>query len=131
MEHTNEQKGLDAVINPSPLTIGKLARLERIQSPLLEGKFDKLSDCLAALYILSLPAAEVLKHVETLEADALAFSETLTHDEYKRQLTELLDGLFAWWEMLPRPDEESKKKDSVTDGSLSSSNGAVAHTDMP
>lgn len=116
MEHTNEQKGLDALISPSPLTIGQLARLERIKSPLLRGDYSKLNDCLVALYVLSLPAKEVLKHIDTLEEDALEYAEGFTHDTYKEALTKLLDGLFAWWEMLPRPDEESKKNDTGTDG---------------
>lgn len=131
MAQTHEQKGLDALIAPQPLTIGKLARLERIGSPLLRGEFERMTDCVAALYVLSLPANEVLKHIDTLEADALAYAETLTHEQYRKDLTDLLDGLFAWWEMLPRPDEDSKKNATATDGSSSSSNGAAAPTATP
>ena len=125
MEQTNEQKGLDALIHPSPITIGQLARLERIKSPLLRGDFKNINDCLAALYILSLPASEVLKHIDTLESDTLIYAEQFTHDEYKSRMTALLDSLFAWWDMLPRPDEESKKNDTATDGSLSSQSGVA------
>lgn len=130
-ETANEQKGLDALINPAPITIGHLARLERIKSPLLTGNFKNMNDCIKAVYITELPASEVAKHIETIDTDALEFADTLTHDQYKEKVTKLLDSLFAWWDMLPRPDEESKKNDMVTDGSLSSPSGAVEHTATP
>jgi hypothetical protein len=128
MEQTNEQKGLKALVNPSPITIGKLARLELIKSPLVGGDFKDLNECLKALYVLELPAADVEGHLPTLTSDALAFAETLTHDEYKSKMQGLVDSLCAWWDMLPRPDEDAKKNDTATDGSSSLSNGAVEPT---
>lgn len=131
MEQTNEQKGLKALVKPSPITIGKLARLELIKSPLVGGDFKEINECLKALYILELPAAEVESHVPTLTSDALAFAETLSHEDYKAKMQSLVDSLCAWWDMLPRPDEESKKNGSGTDGSSSLSNGAVEPTATP
>lgn len=114
---TNEQKGLDAAINPSSLTLGKLARLERIKSPLLSANFNSLIENLKALYSLTLTASEFYTYVNDIEAKASEWAETLPPAEYEKQMDALCRGLVDFGILMPRPDEEaSKKNGSVTAG---------------
>lgn len=112
METTSEQKGLDALIAPGTLTLGQIARLERIESPLLSADFNSLVENLKALYAITLPAKEFAASLGELEARAMEWGDSLPKEEYRKRLTALADGLVEFGILMPRPDEEAKKKDA-------------------
>jgi hypothetical protein len=114
---TNEQKGLDALIAPHDLTLGQVARLERIKSPLLQAKFDSLVENLKAFAALDMSAEDFVANADNLDAFALKKGDGMTAEEYDRRMTWLADGLVAFGILMPRPDEEAKKKtDAETAG---------------
>lgn len=107
---TNEQKGLDALIAPPSFTLGHLARLERIQSPLLGAEFTNLNENLKAICALRMSASEFVKNADNLEPFALDLGDKLTMDEYEKALNDLVEGLVSYGILMPRPDEDAKKK---------------------
>lgn len=113
-----EDRGLDAVIRPSPLTLGKLARLERIKSPLLAANFDSLAADIEATWAVSVDADEFYKAVssDSVAKSAEAWIDAIGKDEYKAQFDELVKGLVDFGVLMPRPDEDAKKNDSATAG---------------
>ena len=126
---TNEQKGLDAVIRPCELTLGKLARLERIGSPLLSADFSNLTENLKSLYAVSVGADEFFSSLPELEKKAVEWGDGISMDEYESRLAKLCEGLVQFQVLMPRPDEDAKKKaGSATDGSSSSPSGVAEHT---
>lgn len=127
---TNEQKGLDAIVCPIELTLGQLARLERMNSPLLAADFSSLVENIKGLYaVFGCDAKTFVENADKLDALALAWADNLPQDEYEAKMESLCDGLVRFGVLMPRPDEDAKKNIvSETDGSSSSQNGAVEHT---
>ena len=127
---TNEQKGLDAIVSPIELTLGQLARLERMGSPLLAADFSSLTENIKGLYaVFGCNANTFVDNADSLDALALAWADKLSQEEYEAKMKSLCDGLVRFGVLMPRPDEDAKKKcGSETDGSLSSQSGAVEHT---
>lgn len=128
---TNEQKGLDAIISPTELTLGQLARLERMNSPLLTADFSSLVENIKGLYaVFGCDAKTFVENADALDALALAWADSLPQEEYEAKMKSLCDGLVRFGILMPRPDEDAKKNGGLaTDGSSSSQNGAVEHTD--
>lgn len=124
----NPKQALDALINPSPLTLGQFALLERIGSPLLDGQYSSVSDTGAGLWLLSLPAAEAGKRWSEAYTASIPWLDALAPAEYSRRLAQALAGITAFYRMLPKPDEGSKKKGPETAGSPSSPNGPAGPT---
>ena len=114
MNNENPQKVVDAVLNPSPLTMAQVVLLEKIKSPLLFGDASDTSKNLEAIYLLELSTAEAAKKVKegSYDLDAVVWAETLKVDEYRAKIEKWLGGIEAFWAMLPRPDQDSKKGES-------------------
>lgn len=110
----NEPKAaLDAIVAPKPLTLGKFAILARRKSPVLDGNVEDLTQNLVAIFVYSHDVTEVFASLDNLEKCALVFAESLSPDDYRKRLAELLDAIFAFYEMLPRPEDGSKKNSAM------------------
>ena len=123
----NPKAALDALTTPSPLTLGKMALLCRLNSPLLSGDISDMGETLAAIYVVENPVRETVAHFDTLHAEAICFYDGLSVEEYRRKAGAALDAVAAFLEMLPRPAPDAKKN-SATDGAPNSPNGAAAPT---
>lgn len=108
----NPRKALDALADPAPLTLGQVALLEKIKSPLLSATNPAAADVIPALYLLSLPSAQGAKHLKTLTEDAFAWADTLTPDDFSNRWGAALKALRAFYALLPGPTEGEPKKDS-------------------
>lgn len=108
---SNVDKGLDALIAPKKFTLGDVARLERMKSPLLEADFSSLNANLAAMAALRMGAEEFVSKADALEADALKLGEELSSEEYAAELNRIADGLVQFGVLMPRPDEDAKKNE--------------------
>lgn len=131
-DKTNPIASVEALVDPKPLTIAKVAILSRVNSPVLFGKVDGPGVALEALYLTSIPAAEALKHIATAKDDAIVWAEEALKEPgaYSDRMCALLDAITAFWKMLPNGDPEKKtQSDTATDGSRSSSSGPAAPTD--
>ena len=109
---------LDALTQPHPLTLGQAALLEKIGSPLILPTEEEAGalDLIPSLYLLNLPAAEGVKHLDTLQADALAWADTLTPAQYQQTLKEASEAIKAFYDLLPQPEADAKKASPVTVG---------------
>lgn len=126
----NPKASLSAILSPGGLTLGKIALLCDLESPILMGKVDSIADTLVALYVIEQPLRDVLSHVKTVRAEAISFYDGLDTVEYGRKVASALDMVARFYEMLPRPEPDSKKN-SATDGSPSSENGCAEPTATP
>ncbi len=104
-------QALDGLTNPKPLTLGQLALLEKIGSPFLkEAGMPLLLDLLPSLYLLSLPAAEGVAHLKTLEMDALAWADTLAPGELGTRARAAQEAVSAYFAALPKATEDEGAK---------------------
>ncbi|MBR5879207.1 MAG: hypothetical protein IKY91_06595 [Akkermansia sp.] len=112
------QAALDALTQPHELTLGQAALLEKIGSPLILPTEEEIGafELIPSLYLLSLPAAEGIKHLKTLQADAFAWADTLTPLTYNQALTEAHEAIKAFYDLLPQPEADAKKASPVTVG---------------
>lgn len=133
----NPEKAIDAITNPSPLTLSKLALFEKIDAPVLRADISRLHDNLIAVWIYKTPIRECVKNFDRREELALEMSEQMSGEEYGYALTELIQAVTAFYQMLPRSesgdldDEGNEKKnpsDSETDGLPRSPNGSAERT---
>lgn len=106
------QKALDALATPGKVTLGQVALLEKIGSPLLKEGTLVAADAIPSLYLLTLPAKEGVKHLETLQADAFAWADTLTNVQYGSLQQAAIKALQDFFGMLPEPEGEAPKKAS-------------------
>ena len=112
MSDANPEKALEALVEPSPLTLGQIALLERIDSPLLRGDVSSIHECARGLWLLSLPPQEAATRWRESEQEAIAWLDAVGVQGYRNAVTRVLDGITAFFDMLPRPDgEDVKKKD--------------------
>lgn len=112
---TNVDKGLDALIAPKKFTLGELARLERMKSPLLDADFSNLTANLAAVAALKLPPEEFVAKADALEAEAIKLGDSLDGEslkEYTAELNRIAEGLVQFGVLMPRPDEDAKKNEA-------------------
>lgn len=131
----NPQKAVDAILKPAPLSLSKLALLEKIQSPILRADARSLHDNLIAIWIFKTPIAECVKNLDKRQELALEMSEKMSGEEYGIALAELLDAVGDFFDMMPRAEsgeeEDEEKKTShgsVTDGLPNSQNGLAEDT---
>lgn len=119
-DKSNPIASVDALINAKPLTIAQVALLSRIDSPILFGIADDINKCITALYLLSIPMSEAVKHLKTAEDDALVWSHEKygSFKDYSRDMCSLLDSITEFWKMMPSADPKKKQFDTATDGSL-------------
>ncbi len=125
----NPAASLDALAATPELTLGKMAVLTRINSPILIGEAADIPATLTALWILAAPFDEVLANRADLETPALKWGERMEPPEYRRRIIEALDAVNAYYEMLPRAEPDAKKKRApATASSPSSPSGSAART---
>lgn len=127
MTADNPKAALAALTTPGRLTLGRVAMLCRIESPILAGRIDDLNDTLAALYVIEAPLAEVVANAGRVRDAAVLAFDGLTPDEYRAKVARALDEVAGFFELLPRPSPGAKKN-LATDGSPSSPNGSAAPT---
>lgn len=106
-------KSLDALTNPNPLTLGKIALLERIKSPLLAGRIDSMTDAIRAVWAVKTPTAEAARKLGDIDALSLEMADGMTTDELNAEAVRVLEGIVKFYEMLPRGEtgEDAKKKE--------------------
>lgn len=127
--NANPRAALDALTSSSPLTLGKVAVLCRMDSPVLGGDVTDVAATLAALYVYERPLAETAGAAPSaIERAALLAYDGLDVAEYRERAGRMLDAAAAFLEMLPRP-APGAKKNSATDGAPSSPSGSAAPTD--
>lgn len=98
---------VEGLATPKPLTLGQIALLEKIKSPLLGERCNPdLLDLFPSLYLLTLPATEGVQHLDTLKADAMAWADGQTLEAIHHATAEAQKALAAFFGVLPRPTEE-------------------------
>ncbi len=127
----NPAASLDALAASSELTLGKMAVLCRINSPILAGDATDIPATLTALWVLASPFDEVVANLHDLETPALLWGERMAPAEYRKRIASALDAVASYFEMLPRkePDPKKKRRGPVTGRSPSSPSGSAASTD--
>lgn len=123
----NPKAALAALTSPAKLTLGKVALLCRLDSPILSGKIDDMPKCLTAIFVVENDFADSVANFSRIEDLALIAYGGISPLEYRQKLAHTLDEVAAFFEMLPRPSPGSKKN-SETDGSPSSPSGSAEHT---
>ena len=123
----NPKAALAALTSPAKLTLGKVALLCRLDSPILAGKIDDMPKCLTAIFVVENDFADSVANFSRIEDMALIAYGGISPLEYRQKLADTLDEVAAFFEMLPRPSPASKKN-SATDGSPSSSNRSAEPT---
>lgn len=107
----NPPQALDGLTDPNPITLGQLALLEKIGSPFLkDAGIPLLLDLIPSLYLLSLPAAEGVKHLKTLQEDALAWADALAPDEIGTRAKTAQKAVNAYFDALPKATEDEGAK---------------------
>lgn len=124
----NPAASLDALAATPELTLGKMAVLTRIDSPILVGDAADIPSTLTALWILAAPFDEVLANRADLETPALKWGERMEPSEYRKRIIAALDAVNAYYDMLPRAEPDKKKRAPGTDRSPNSPSGSAART---
>ena len=133
-DKTNPTAGVDALVDPSPLTIARVALLSRVNSPVLFGHAEEIDRCIEALYLVTVSIADAARSAKagTATEDALAWAEKELPDMagYSSRMVALLDSITAFWKMLPNGDPQKKTRSGTeTGGSQNSSSGDAEPTD--
>lgn len=133
----NPKEALEALADPSPLTLGQIALLELYGSPLLHGEIADLHKVTFSLWLLSMPIAQAVAEARFPDR-AIVWADGITPEEYDRRLVDALAGIAAFFHILPRPESGEddaiaalKKKrtgDTATATSPSSSRHSAAST---
>lgn len=127
----NPAASLDALAATPELTLGKMAVLCRISSPILVGDATDMPSTLTALWILATPFEEVLANRHDLETPALAWGDRMEPAEYRKRIIAALKAVDEYYKMLPRREADDKKKRAApgTARSPSSRKSSAARTD--
>jgi len=127
----NPAASLDALAATPELTLGKMAVLCRIDSPILAGDATDMPSTLTALWILATPFEEVLANRHDLETPALAWGDRMAPAEYRKRIIAALKAVDDYYRMLPRREADDKKKRAApgTARSPSSRSGSAGPTD--
>lgn len=107
----NPEDGLDALISPDPLTLGRVALLERADSAVLRADVGSLTETLAALWLARAPIEEAAREWPRRYELSAVWGDTLSPADYRRELHRLLLALSAFRRILPRATEDQKKTD--------------------
>ena len=126
----NPAASLDALAATPELTLGKMAVLCRISSPILVGDATDMPSTLTALWILATPFEEVLANRHDLETPALAWGDRMEPAEYRKRIIAALKAVDEYYKMLPRREADDKKKRAApgTARSPSSPSGSAEPT---
>ena len=98
---SNPQCALDALLTPHPITLGQVALLEKIDSPLLKEGELLAADVIPSLYLLRLPASEAVGKLEHLREEAFRWADAITPEAYRKLQAQALEGLRVFFGMLP------------------------------
>lgn len=109
----NPADGLDALINPDPLSLGRIAILERANAAVLHGDVTSLTETLAALWLVRAPIDEAAAFWDERYARSAVWAEKLSPAAYRKELHALLGALSAFSRLLPRATEDQKKTDAL------------------
>lgn len=129
----NPQAALDAISNPAPLTMAKVALLEKIKSPLLFGKTEDSVNNIVAVYVISdvVKPSEIMKAFAdgSLEEKALDWANGFPSDVFLEKLVSSLNGITAFWKMLPRPESDGAEEGDPSKVDGPSKKGNASETD--
>lgn len=106
----NPKEALEALADPSPLTLGQIALLDLYGSPLLHGEIGDLHKVTFSLWLLSMPLAQAVAEARFPDR-AIIWADGITPEEYDRRLVDALAGIAAFFHILPRP--ESGEDDAI------------------
>lgn len=108
----NPSAVLDAISDPSPLTISQIAILEKISSPLLYQDVTNLGENIKATYIASIPYKDAVAQIKdgSVEEKSVEWADGLGWDKFQEEFGKFLVGLFGFWKMLPPKESESAQK---------------------
>ena len=125
LQNKNPKAALDAICTPGSLTMGKLALLESLGSPVLKGELDDTTSNMIAVYAVGSgesPSQVLAQHKNGCLVDlALDWCDKFSPEDFMVLLGRVLDEVVAFWKMLPRPEAEDEgeggksKKDSASE----------------
>ena len=103
-------KALDAMAEPSPLSLGQIALLDLHKCPLLTGDFSDLNATLFALWLLDMPLERAVAEANYPET-AIVWGTEIGVDGYKTRLVAALNAIAAFRDMLPKVEsgDDAKK----------------------
>lgn len=104
---------LEGLTRPDPLSLARLALLEKIGSPFVEApRPATFAEVLPSLYLQSLSLEEAIAQAydPNLTAHALLWANALSCEDYQAQVSELNAALEAFFGALPRPESEDTPK---------------------
>ena len=110
--NSNPEKAVQAIADPSPLTLAQIALFEKIDAPILHADIGSLRDNLIAVWIYKTPLKEVARNFDRREEFALLMSERMSGEEYGDALTELVRACTAFYEMMPRRESGESEGDT-------------------
>lgn len=107
----NESKdAVKAMCASSSLTLGKIALMSKFNCGVLTGDINDIESNFVALYIFLEDYKNLIANYDKIKEKALLFGDTLSVDEYRGHLEGTIDAINDFYRMLPRHDENSKKK---------------------
>ena len=104
------KQAIKAICSSSKLSLGKIALLNKFKCGVLRGEIDDIESNIIAIYIHSQDYHTLVEQYENIKQNALLYGDSLSVDEYRNQLESVIDSINAFYNMLPRQDEASKKK---------------------
>lgn len=110
MSELNPQKSIDVLLNPNPLKLGQILILDKFDCPCTKGDFKSMLENGFACWLLKQERKEVLTktRAEAL-AEATEWLDTLSKQELFEEVEKLVDGIGAFYDILPKADESQKK----------------------
>lgn len=112
----NPKESIAAILGVGgKLTLGRLALLERVNSPVLQFDFSNLNKDIEAAYLYAVPFEVAVKSKDTA-TDSLMWLESVGYEAYDEAFGELVDALAAFYDMLPPQKKTEETSDSGTDG---------------
>ena len=119
-DETNPIASVDALVDPAPLTISRLALLSRVNSPVLFGHAEDMDRCMEAIYLVSVPVAEAARSIKTGSTlqDSVVWADAAIKDvgTYSERICSLLDAITSFWKMIPSGEPKKKASDTGTAG---------------
>ena len=122
----NPKEALEALADPSPLTLGQIALLDLYGSPLLHGEIGDLSKVTFSLWLLSMPLAEAVNEARFPDR-AILWADGITAEEYDRRLVDALAAIAAFFHILPRPESG---EDDASGGLTKKTGGRLGNGDI-
>lgn len=117
---SNPKDAVDAIVSQKPLSLVKMAILEKAKSPVLELEVSDLCADIKAAYLYSLPVADALAALPDADEKSLVWLEEVGEDEYRRLFSELVDSLIEFYRMLPPTKKKTEQDGSETAGAPNS-----------